>query len=187
MSQLVGSDAHVPTTKAVAEFVDAKIAGVTGGTEFVKTSAPGTNQTIASSVTVNEGLTVGSNDKTANLDVTGIITGNAVATRVLESNGTRLPTEDAVISFVSDKLVENRSDISDNTKVGAMGLFLYTGNDAQVMGAEVAGTSLQAVGMQLPMDGVVSWSQGAAMAGTWKLLNNTIAGEPCLVLAIRVG
>ena len=53
------------------------------------------------------------------------------------------------------------------------------------MGAEVAGTSLQAVGMQLPMDGVVSWSQGAAMEGTWKLLNNTIAGEPCLVLAIR--
>ena len=68
-----------------------------------------------------------------------------------------------------------------------MGLFLYTGGDSQVMGAQVAGTSLQAVGMQLPMDGVVSWSQGDAMAGTWKLLNNTIAGEPCLVLAIRVG
>ena len=68
-----------------------------------------------------------------------------------------------------------------------MGLFLYTGGDFKAMGDEVAGTSLQAVGMQLPMDGVVSWSQGAAMAGTWKLLNNTIAGEPCLVLAIRVG
>ena len=114
-------------------------------------------------------------------------TGNGVATRALESNGTRLPTEGAVVSFVDDKLVENRSDISDKTKVGAMGLFLYTGGDLQAMGAEVAGTSLQAVGMQLPMDGVVSWSQGAAMEGTWKLLNNTIAGEPCLVLAIRVG
>ena len=67
-----------------------------------------------------------------------------------------------------------------------MGLFLYTGNDLKEMGAEVAGTSLQAVGMQLPMDGVVSWSQGTtAMAGMWRLLNNTIAGEPCLVLAIR--
>lgn len=187
MSALVGSDSYVPTTKAVADFVDNKIAGVTGGTEFVKTSAPGKNQTIASSVTVNEGLTVGSNDKVANLDVTGIITGNAVATRALASNGTRLPTEGAVVSFVDDKLVENRSDISDKTKVGAMGLFLYTGNDFKEMGAEITGTLLQAVGMQLPMDGVVSWSQGDAMTGTWKLLNNTIAGEPCLVLAIRVG
>ena len=113
--------------------------------------------------------------------------GDGVATRALNSNGTKLPTEGVVAEFVNARLVENRSDISDKTKVGAMGLFLYTGNDAQVMGAEVAGTSLQAVGMQLPMDGVVSWSQGAAMAGTWKLLNNTIAGEPCLVLAIRVG
>ena len=66
-----------------------------------------------------------------------------------------------------------------------MGLFLYTGGDFKEMGAEVPGTSLQAVGMQLPMDGVVSWSQGASMEGKWKLLNNTIAGEPCLVLAIR--
>ena len=187
MSALVGSDSFVPTTKAVADFVDNKITGITGGTAFVKTSAQGTNQKIDSAITVTEGVTVGSNDKVANLDVTGIITGNAVATRGLESNGTRLPTESAVVSFVNDKLIENRSDISDNTKVGAMGLFLYTGGDLKEMGAEVAGTSLQAVGMQLPMDGVVSWSQGAAMAGRWKLLNNTIAGEPCLVLAIRVG
>lgn len=187
MSALVGSDSFVPTTKAVADFVDNKISGITGGTAFVKTSAQGTNQKIDSAITVTEGVTVGSNDKVANLDVTGIITGNAVATRGLESNGTRLPTESAVVSFVNDKLIENRSDISDNTKVGAMGLFLYTGGDLKEMGAEVAGTSLQAVGMQLPMDGVVSWSQGAAMAGRWKLLNNTIAGEPCLVLAIRVG
>lgn len=187
MSALVGSDSFVPTTKAVADFVDAKIAGVTGGTEFVKTSAPKTNQIIDSAITVTEGITVGTNDKVANLDVTGIITGNAVATRALASNGTRLPTEGAVVSFVDDKLVENRSDISDKTKVGAMGLFLYTGNDFKEMGAEITGTLLQAVGMQLPMDGVVSWSQGAAMEGTWRLLNNTIAGEPCLVLAIRVG
>lgn len=187
MSALVGSDSYVPTTKAVADFVDNKISGITGGTAFVKTSAPGTNQKIDSAITVTEGVTVGSNDKVANLDVTGIITGNAVATRGLESNGTRLPTEGAVVSFIDDKLVENRSDISDKTKVGAMGLFLYTGNDFKEMGTEVAGTLLQAVGMQLPMDGVVSWSQGAAMEGQWKLLNNTIAGEPCLVLAIRVG
>ena len=129
MSQLVGSDAHVPTTKAVAEFVDAKISGVTGGTEFVKTSAPGTNQTIDSAITVTEGITVGSNEKTASLTVSGIITGNAVATRGLTLNGTRLPTEDAVVTFVDNRLDENRSDISDKTKVGAMGLFLYTGND----------------------------------------------------------
>lgn len=187
MSALVGSDSYVPTTKAVADFVDNKISGITGSTAFVKTHAPNTNQNIESAITVTEGVTVGSNDKVANLTVSGIITGNAVATRALESNGTRLPTEGAVVSFVNDKLVENRSDISDKTKVGAMGLFLYTGGDLQAMGAEVAGTLLQAVGMQLPMDGVVSWSQGDAMTGTWKLLNNTIAGEPCLVLAIRVG
>ena len=117
-------------------------------------------------------------------------TGDGVATRGLASEeGTRLPTEGAVVSFVNDRLVENRSDISDKTKVGAMGLFLYTGGDSKVMGDEVAGTLLQAVGMQLPMDGVVSWSQGDTMPtnSTWKLLNNTIAGEPCLVLAIRVG
>ena len=119
-------------------------------------------------------------------------TGNGVATRALESNGTRLPTEGAVVSFVDDKLVENRSDIADKTKVGAMGLFLYTGGDFKAMGAEVHGSLLHAVGMQLPMDGVVSWSQGTAVntaeaETTWKLLNNTIAGEPCLVLAIRVG
>lgn len=187
MSALVGSDSYVPTTKAVADFVDNKITGITGGTAFVKTSAPTTNQTIDSAITVTEGITVGSNEVPANLTVSGIITGSGVATRVLESNGTKLPTEGAVVSFVDDRLVENRSDISDKTKVGAMGLFLYTGNDFKEMGNEVAGTLLQAVGMQLPMDGVVSWSQGAAMAGTWKLLNNTIAGEPCLVLAIRVG
>lgn len=112
-------------------------------------------------------------------------TGDGVAQQISSNGGQRLPTEGAVVSFVYDKLVENRSDISNKNKVGAMGLFLYTGGDFKEMGSEVAGTSLQAVGMQLPMDGVVSWSQGAAMEGTWKLLNNTIAGEPCLVLAIR--
>ena len=189
MSELVGSDSYVPTTKAVAAFVDTKIAGITGGTEFVKTSAPGTNQTIASSVTVNEGLTVGTNDKAANLDVTGIITGNGVSSNIsadAQNHGTKLPTCTAVATFVDNAIKANQNAISDNTKVGAMGLFLYTGGDLKEMGAEVAGTSLQAVGMQLPMDGVVSWSQGTtAMEGTWKLLNNTIAGEPCLVLAIR--
>lgn len=89
------------------------------------------------------------------------------------------------LAFAENRYVR-RDDISDKTRVGAMGLFLYTGGDFKEMGAEVNGTSLQSVGMQLPMDGVVSWSQGAAMEGEWKLLNNTIAGEPCLVLAIRV-
>lgn len=111
--------------------------------------------------------------------------GDGVATQ-MSAQGARLPTESAVASFVGDKFAENRLATSDKTKVGAMGLFLYTGGDFKEMGAEVNGTSLQAVGMQLPMDGVVSWSQGDAMpAGSeWKLLNNTIAGEPCLVLAI---
>ena len=113
-------------------------------------------------------------------------TGNGVATRALESNGTRLPTEGAVVSFVDDKLVENRSEISDKTK--RYKKKKRFGGDFKEMGAEVHGSLLQAVGMQLPMDGVVSWSQGGAMPenSAWKLLNNTIAGEPCLVLAIRV-
>ena len=113
--------------------------------------------------------------------------GEGVATQVINpAQPNQVTTTLAVTNFVSNKLVENRSDISNTSKIGAMGLFLYTGGDFKEMGAEVAGTLLQAVGMQLPMDGVVSWSQGAAMEGTWKLLNNTIAGEPCLVLAIRV-
>lgn len=188
MSVLVGSDSYVPTTKAVADFVDAKIAGVTGGTEFVKTHAPNTNQNIESAITVTEGITVGSNEAPANLTVSGIITGDGVSSNIsadAANHGTKLPTCTAVATFVDNAIKTNQNATSNKDKVGAMGLFLYTGNDAQVMGAEVAGTSLQAVGMQLPMDGVVSWSQGDAMEGTWKLLNNTIAGEPCLVLAIR--
>lgn len=188
MSQFVGSDSYVPTTKAVADFVDDKIKGVTGGTEFVKTHAPNTNQNIESAITVTEGITVGSNKTPANLTVSGIITGNAVSSDIsadAPNNGTKLPTCTAVATFVDNAIKTNQNATSNKEKVGAMGLFLYTGGDLQEMGAEVDGTSLQAVGMQLPMDGVVSWSQGAAMGGRWKLLNNTIAGEPCLVLAIR--
>ena len=186
MLQLVGSDAHVPTTKAVADFVDNKITGITGGTAFVKTSAPGTNQTIASSVTVNEGLTVGSNEAPATLTVSGAITGSGVAAQVINTDiPDQVTTARAVTNFVTNAITENQNATSNKNKVGAMGLFLYTGGDLKEMGTEVAGTLLQAVGMQLPMDGVVSWSQGAAMEGRWKLLNNTIAGEPCLVLAIR--
>lgn len=190
MSQLTGSDSHVPTTKAVADFVDNKITGITGGTAFVKTHAPKTNQNIESAITVTEGITVGSNEAPANLTVSGIITGNGVSSNIsadAPNNGTKLPTCTAVANFVTNAITENQNATSNKNKVGAMGLFLYTGGDLQEMGNEVAGTSLQAVGMQLPMDGVVSWSQGTAMAGQWKLLNNTIAGEPCLVLAIRVG
>lgn len=189
MSELVGSNSHVPTTKAVADFVDNKITGITGGTAFVKTSAPTTNQTIDSAITVTEGITVGSNEKPANLTVSGIITGNGVSSDISAdavNNGTKLPTCTAVATFVDNAIKTNQNATSNKEKVGAMGLFLYTGNDFKEMGAEVSGTLLQAVGMQLPMDGVVSWSQGDAMAGTWKLLNNTIAGEPCLVLAIRI-
>ena len=189
MSELVGSDSYVPTTKAVAEFVDAKIAGVT---EFVKTSAPGTNQTIASSVTVNEGLTVGTNGTPANLNVTGIITGNGVTpTQMAESDITQNGDKIVSLGFAENRYVKQNA-ISDTSKIGAMGLFLYTGGDFKAMGSDVHGSLLHSVGMQLPMDGVVSWSQGTAVSTsaaetTWKLLNNTIAGEPCLVLAIRVG
>ena len=186
MSQLVGSDSYVPTTKAVADFVDAQINGITGGTAFVKTSAPNTDQKIESAITVTEGITVGSDEKPATLTVSGAITGSGVATQVINTDiPDQVTTARAVANFVTNAIAENKNATSDKNKVGAMGLFLYTGSDFKEMGAEVAGTSLQAVGMQLPMDGVVSWSQGAAMEGTWKLLNNTIAGEPCLVLAIR--
>lgn len=95
------------------------------------------------------------------------------------------------LGFAENRYVR-KDDISSTNKIGAMGLFLYTGGDFQAMGSDVHGSLLHTVGMQLPMDGVVSWSQGTAVSTaaaetTWKLLNNTIAGEPCLVLAIRVG
>lgn len=182
------NDSNLPTSLAVKSYVDAQITGITGGAAFVKTSAPNTNQTIDSAITVTEGITVGSNEKPANLTVSGIITGDGVSSDISAdavNNGTKLPTCTAVATFVINEIAENRRATSDKNKVGAMGLFLYTGGDFKEMGAEVPGTSLQAVGMQLPMDGVVSWSQGASMEGKWKLLNNTIAGEPCLVLAIR--
>ena len=186
MSGLVGSDSYVPTTKAVADFVDAQITGITGGTAFVKTKAPNTDQKIESAITVTEGITVGSDEKPATLTVSGAITGSGVATQVINTDiPDQVTTARAVANFVTNAIAENKNATSDKTKVGAMGLLLYIGGDSKEMGAEVPGTSLQAVGMQLPMDGVVSWSQGAAMEGTWKLLNNTIAGEPCLVLAIR--
>ena len=192
MSELVGSDSYVPTTKAVAEFVNAKIAGVTSGTEFVKTSAPGTNQNIDSAITVTQGITVGSNEKPANLTVSGVITGNGVTTSQMAED--EIPQNgDKIVSlgFAENRYVKQNA-ISDTSKIGAMGLFLYTGGDFKAMGSDVHGSLLHSVGMQLPMDGVVSWSQGTAVSTaaaetTWKLLNNTIAGEPCLVLAIRVG
>ena len=95
------------------------------------------------------------------------------------------------LGFAENRYVKQNA-ISNKDQVGAMGLFLYTGGDYKEMGSDVHGSLLHTVGMQLPMDGVVSWSQGtavntAAAETTWKLLNNTIAGEPCLVLAIRVG
>lgn len=110
-------------------------------------------------------------------------TGNGVATQVINPD---IPNQVTTALAVANFVAENKLATADKTKVGAMGLFLYTGNDFKAMGDQVNGTLLQAVGMQLPMDGVVSWSQGATMEGQWKLLNNTIAGEPCLVLAIRV-
>lgn len=114
-------------------------------------------------------------------------TGDGVTkSQMAESDITQNPGKIVSLAFAENRYVKQNA-ISDTSKIGAMGLFLYTGGDYKEMGTEVAGTSLQAVGMQLPMDGVVSWSQGTAMAGQWKLLNNTIAGEPCLVLAIRVG
>ena len=182
------NDSNLPTSLAVKSYVDNKITDITGSAAFVKTSAPGQNQIIDSAITVTEGITVGSDEKPATLTVSGAITGSGVATQVINTDiPDQVTTARAVANFVTNAIAENKNATSDKTKVGAMGLFLYTGSDFKEMGAEVPGTSLQAVGMQLPMDGVVSWSQGAAMVGTWKLLNNTIAGEPCLVLAIRVG
>lgn len=127
------------------------------------------------------------------------ITATTVSAQTFTGDGvtaSQMSEEEITLQGAADKIVslgfaENRyvkqNTISDKTKIGAMGLFLYTGGDFKEMGSDVQGSLLQAVGMQLPMDGVVSWSQGAQMPGRWKLLNNTIAGEPCLVLAIRVG
>ena len=126
------------------------------------------------------------------------ITATTVSANTFTGDGvTKSQMSDEAITQGADKIVslgfaENRyvrqTDISSADKIGSMGLFLYTGGDLKVRGSRVSGTLLQEVGMQLPMDGVVSWSQGAAMGETtWVLLNNTIAGEPCLVLAIRVG
>lgn len=130
------------------------------------------------------------------------ITATTVSANTFTGNGvtTHQMSEEAITQgddkIVSLGFAENRyvkqDNISDKTKIGAMGLFLYTGGDFKEMGTEVHGSLLHAVGMQLPMDGVVSWSQGTAVntadkETTWRLLNNTIAGEPCLVLAIRVG
>lgn len=130
------------------------------------------------------------------------ITATTVSANTFTGNGvTQAQMSEEAITQGADKIVslgfaENRyvrqTDISSTDKIGSMGLFLYTGGALKERGAEVHGSLLHEVGMQLPMDGVVSWSQGTAVstAGaetTWKLLNNTIAGEPCLVLAIRVG
>lgn len=130
------------------------------------------------------------------------ITATTVSAQTFTGNGvTQTQMSEEAITQGDDKIVslgfaENRyvkqNAISDKSKIGAMGLFLYTGGDFKAMGSDVHGSLLHAVGMQLPMDGVVSWSQGDAVSTaeaetTWKLLNNTIAGEPCLVLAIRVG
>lgn len=166
------NDSHLPTSLAVKNYVattvDAKITELQLGSSYLKLTS-GTTQTVAS-----------------NVDFNGTIGGTAVETQTINPDGTKLPTESAVATFVDNAIAANQAATSNKDQVGAMGLFLYTGNDLQEMGATVSGTSLQAVGMQLPMDGVVSWSQGAQMPGRWKLLNNTIAGEPCLVLAIRV-
>lgn len=130
------------------------------------------------------------------------ITATTVSANTFTGNGvtpSQMPEDDIRQSggkVVSLGFAENRyvkqNAISDTSKIGAMGLFLYTGNASKAMGDDVHGSDLLKLSMQLPMDGVVSWSQGAAVSTaaaetTWKLLNNTIAGEPCLVLAIRVG
>ena len=119
-------------------------------------------------------------------------TGNGVTpSQMSESDITQNGDKIVSLAFAENRYVKQNA-ISDKSKIGAMGLFLYTGGDYKEMGTNVHGSLLHAVGMQLPMDGVVSWSQGDAVSTTetettWKLLNNTIAGEPCLVLAIRVG
>lgn len=115
------------------------------------------------------------------------VTPTQIAESVITDSGDKI----VCLGFAENRYVKQNA-ISDKTKIGAMGLFLYTGGDSLKMGSDVSGSLLHTVGMQLPMDGVVSWSQGAAVITegaetTWKLLNNTIAGEPCLVLAIRVG
>ena len=119
-------------------------------------------------------------------------TGDGVTpSQMAESDITQIGDKIVSLAFAENRYVKQNA-ISDKSKIGAMGLFLYTGGDFKAMGSDVHGSLLHAVGMQLPMDGVVSWSQGDAVSTaeaetTWKLLNNTIAGEPCLVLAIRVG
>lgn len=177
---------NIPSASAVKTYVDDELAKKANSADvYSKTDADVKFAQLAADNTFT-GTTNTFQAITATTVSAQTFTGDGVAQQISSNGGQRLPTEDAVVSFVTGCLAANQNATSNKEKVGAMGLFLYTGGDYKEMGAEVDGTSLQAVGMQLPMDGVVSWSQGAAMGGRWKLLNNTIAGEPCIVLAIRV-
>ena len=199
ITELQGGMSYLKLNSATEQTVNSSVVfnGIISGTavaEVAQPTEPGRKLVTVDYVNDNCAKLSGGNTFTGATNTFQAITATTVEAQVFHGEGVATqvinpekPNQVTTTLAVTNFVAESRLAISDNTKVGAMGLFLYTGNDAQVMGAEVAGTSLQAVGMQLPMDGVVSWSQGAAMAGTWKLLNNTIAGEPCLVLAIRVG
>ena len=188
LSKTDAGNTYLTQTNAAATYITKTDAGTT---YLTKTDAVATylTKTDATAAAANYAKLDGGNTFTGNVNTFKEVnatkfSGDGVSSDISAdalNNGTKLPTCTAVATFVTNAITAT----SDKTKVGAMGLFLYTGGDFKEMGAEVPGTSLQAVGMQLPMDGVVPWSQGATMGGKWKLLNNTIAGEPCLVLAIR--
>ena len=179
--------------------------GIISGTavaEVAQPTEPGRKLVTVDYVNDNCAKLSGENAFTGATNTFQAITATTVSAQTFTGNGvTPSQMNEDDITQSGDKVVslafaENRyvkqNAISDTSKIGAMGLFLYTGGDYKAMGSTVHGSLLHAVGMQLPMDGVVSWSQGVAVSTaeaetTWKLLNNTIAGEPCLVLAIRVG
>lgn len=103
---------------------------------------------------------------------------------------TQVPTVSTVKSAISDSASAIQAAVSDNSKVGAVGLFIYTeAGDQKSYGSVVNGIYLKAVGMSLPYNGEITYSASSSTeSGSWKLLSVALkrtATSPCLVLAVK--
>lgn len=84
-------------------------------------------------------------------------------------------------------------DVDDIDKVGAMALFLFTGNTYSRVqyGTLVSARQLKPMSMNFPSSGELNYStaQNHSISGTWRLLSAVTKSsptEPCIVLAIKV-